>query len=448
MVSVTPLVAILTLAASPALGDEPRPLPMDRIEALEHIPLPPVSGPLSVSVRAFQSTVVLSVPRAAGAVAAAVRKAPRALCAQLEERPGEVRLHCRTTRIVARLVRRGERRLLEIAETRGLPWGEAGPPVVPYDPVDAELGAPCPGSTPASRAECLLAANQIGGASTELAVARLGSNPDFAALRLGDLAFAAGDVQGAVNLWDRVHAPPWDRLASLRKCELSRSCLAENHPDALYAPAGLPATIARELLLRKARALALNGSPVAAARALLTEAPGPAACSGAPSLCQQLTLAALTAPGPAAPDALVLWLQLPDRGRGAEVYEAERGVANLAAQLGAPLYGANVLAAAAGRVPAHALEEHLLRTAELYAAGGDPVRAGVVVEFARQRAGKRGLSGARWDAVRRALAATDRKPAAHPPLPPAVPTADAGELLATVNRQIQAAHRLTQGDHP
>src|SRR3990172_3877205 len=55
--------------------------------------------------------------------------------------------------------------------------------------------------------------------------------------------------------------------------------------------------------------------------------------------------------------------------------------------------------------PAADLEGHLLRTSELYLLAGDRVRAGVVVEFARARAGEKGLRGSRWAAVARAAAA-------------------------------------------
>jgi hypothetical protein len=224
--------------------------------------------------------------------------------------------------------------------------------------------------------------------------------------------------------------------------------VAESGPDSLYSPAGLPQTVGRELLLRKARALALLGSPVAAARALLTEEPGVSACAGAPALCQGLALAALTAPGPAELDALLLWLELPDRGRGAVAYEAESAVASVAERLGAPLFGANVLAAAAGRVPPHALGEHLLRTAELYVAGGDPVRAGVVVAFARQRAGRRGLSGARWAAVQHALSTSGQRQQERSQPPATTPDAGLRELLTAADASLQAARQLTQGDRP
>ena len=49
--------------------------------------------------------------------------------------------------------------------------------------------------------------------------------------------------------------------------------------------------------------------------------------------------------------------------------------------------------------PRRLLREHLLRTAELYLAGDDLVRTGVVDEFARTRPGERALEGPRWAAV-------------------------------------------------
>jgi hypothetical protein len=54
-------------------------------------------------------------------------------------------------------------------------------------------------------------------------------------------------------------------------------------------------------------------------------------------------------------------------------------------------------------VPTRGLREHLLRTAELFVQGGDLVRAGVIVEFARARLGAGALSGPRWAHVTRAL---------------------------------------------
>jgi hypothetical protein len=257
-------------------------------------------------------------------------------------------------------------------------------------------------------------------------------------LRLGDLAYAAGDPRGAATHWALTHGGPWERVAAARLCELSLSCTAGAGAAELYAGAGLPPPLARDLALRRARALAFLGQPLEAVRAL--GAAGPGVCSAAFAPCQRIALLALRVPGPGALEALALWVELPGRDRGPAAHEAEVAAAAVAEREGAPAFAANVLAAAAARVPRRALQDHLLRTAELYLAAGDRVRAGVVLDFARIRAGKKPLPGERWAAVAHRVAGPKRplkreaEPAAEP-------------LLAAADRAVQAAHAV-QGASP
>jgi hypothetical protein len=447
---VTPLAALLTLALAappaPAAAASPAPPPphADGVEALEHVALP--SAPAAVRVRSLAQVVVLSAPSNAAALARAIRSARRAVCPEVETRPGEVVLRCRSNRVVARVVPRAHGALLELAEARGLPWsGDDAPPLLPFDPERAGLGKPCPGSTPSGRAECLLARGDE--AAARAALAEEGAVPDHAALRLGDLAHAAGDLRAAATHWAHVEAAPWARLAAARLCELAAPCLAAPRAAALFATEGLPPALARDLAARWARALAFAGQPLEALRALAEAAPEASACAAAPALCQRVAAAALRLRGPPAAEALTLWVELPARDRGPAAWEAQTAAALVAERHGAPAFAAGLLASAAARAPAAELPEHLLRTAELYLAAGDRVRAGVVLDFARARARRDALPGPRWAAVARAVnarAAPGRTGTSRADAPVSDPRA----LLAAADRAAQAARALADGGRP
>jgi hypothetical protein len=412
------------------------------------VPLPAVAGQLSLRVHALESLVVLETPtRSAPDLVRAIRKAPRRVCAALEEGAFEIRLRCRSNRIVARLVPRDRGYLLEVGEARGLPWsGLDGPVLLAFDPASLELGEGCPGSTPAGRAECLLARGDR--AAARAALERITDGPmlGLAALRLGDLALERGEHLAAARAWGRVQGQPWQRLAAARLCEASWSCLSGARVEQLYSAEGLPQPLALDLLLHRARSLAFLGRGAEAARSLLAGDSGPSPCASAPALCRRLALNALRSQETDAMDGLLLWLETPERDRGPAAYETERAAAAAADRMGAPLFAASVLAAAAGHVPAHELGEHLLRTCELYLRAGDAVRAGVVLEFARARLGKKGLSAPRWRAVERATASR-----AVPPSGRARATASAQDeagLLAAAERSAQAARTKLEGGRP
>lgn len=440
----TPLVALMTLTASFAAP----PLPLfDAVDSIEHILLPPTDRPLKLKVRSLEALIEIEAPLSAAAVARAAETSPRAVCPRVEKKASAVILHCRSNRIVAHLQRRKNGYLLEVSEARGLPWdGEDGPPLIAFDPRALGDAKACPGSTPASGAECKLAAgDQVGAAA---AFAGIVGEPEasWAALRLGDLALAAGDVRTADTRWTDVKEEPWKKLAAVRVCELSWRCLGDPGSDALYATTNLPPPLARDVLLHRARALAFAGRPAAAARLLLEAPQGAGACRAALVFCQHLSLTAMRAPGEDRTDGLALWMELPTHG--GEI-DADVTAAALAEEIGAPLFAANVLAAAAGRVPASALREHLLKTAELYLAGKDPIRAGVVLDFARTRAGGRAAAGPRWAALARAVRKASAASRSTDPENNGIAGAEhADELLVRARSAVQAARALTGKDTP
>ena len=98
--------------------------------------------------------------------------------------------------------------------------------------------------------------------------------------------------------------------------------------------------------------------------------------------------------------ALDVYLALPGWDQGPLAVELSQAAAELAARLGAPVFGGNLLAAAAPVVPAALRADHLLRAAELFLDGGDTARTRLVLEYAETRIAKR--RAPRWAAVRAA----------------------------------------------
>jgi hypothetical protein len=436
--SVTLLAAILTLTSGSAAAAGPL-APIDSVAAVDHVALPAVRGPVRFEVRALERLVVIEAPRGARRLAAAIRRGARAVCAEVEVAGPEVQLRCRTPRIAARISKVGRRSILEVAALRTLPWmGPDAPPLVPFDPKPSGLGESCPGSTASGRAECLLGRGDLTGARAALDEIVEGPPRAHASLRLGDLDFLAGDLHAAAMRWGEVHGAPWDRLAAIRLHELSPTHLAPPDYEALYSTGGLPAPLARDVTLRKARGLAFDGRLQDAVRLLQARD-----CDGLPVCLDILTLA-MRDPGPASIEALAVWAELTDRGSGRAELEAEGAAADVASRAGAPAFAANVLAAAVPRVPASALPAHLLRTAELFLAAGDTVRAGVVLEFARARAGRKRLAGRRWASVARSVRAGARAPEE----PPAPLHADASAALDAAKQATRAAKALTAGGRP
>ncbi|HEY7725664.1 MAG TPA: hypothetical protein VH880_10035 [Anaeromyxobacteraceae bacterium] len=401
------IAAILTLAL---------PAAADGLRALERLPLPASAGAAAVRAEPLASRVVLAAPRSAPAVARALRALGSSICPEVEERGDEVRLGCRTTRLAAALVPLGRGPALELRELAGLPVaGEDGFPVLPFATEAIGLGE-CPGATPAARGECLLRAGDRAGARQAFAEAAGLEARGVAALRLGDLAALDGNLRAAEVHWLQVAEEPWKRLASARACEVS-DCAVDDAAEAAFRLEGLAPPLLADVAVRGARALAFRGRPLDGAARLLAL---PDACGAVQLLCHRILLAALRGPPPQSDGAVGLYLSLPDRDRSPVALDLGLLAAARLAEMGAPTFAANLMASVGGLVPARDEPAHLLRTAELYLAAGDAVRAGVVLDYARQHLGKAAVRSSRWSAVARAAASRRRKaeaarPAAAPP---------------------------------
>ncbi len=399
----TPLALLLTLAAAAAT---PAPQPRPAGPARERIAMPRAAGRPSLEVRPLEGAVVLGTRRGAAALARALRASPPALCPEVEEEPGQVVLRCRSHFIDAQLQPLRAGLLLELAELPGLPATGPGAPIfVPFDLTGFTPGGSCEGGTALARADCALSRRDLRAARAALEVPLDALHRDAADLRLGEIALAEGDPAGAALFWKTVRPGPWQRLAAVRLCELSRACLEASGWEEAYDPSGLPPQLALDLTLRHARALAFTGRPVAAAALLFAGRLPGAPLAEAGALRRRLVSVALRTPGPEGAEALALWLALPDRSARPDAWRDLLAAASQAEALGAPVFASSILSAGTGLVPDQALPGYLARTAELYLATGDRIRAGVVVEFARNRLGERGLGGERWRAIARAVKA-------------------------------------------
>ncbi len=381
-----PLAVLLTLAPSAppaartALGE---------VVGIERFAVPAVAR---VSVDALAGTVTLR----------GVKRAPTtsSICPRVDDaraRHGVVELRCRTHHLEARIVhapkgRRAARTpgaLLEIVELSAAPQkdGEGSLPLFAYDQEEIGAGGACPGDTPASRGECALDAGSVSTAVKEFTLALEGANAPFAALRLGDIAASLDDIDRATRFWDRV-GPRGSlaRLAAARLCEYVGGCLERTEAGVTFAAlddAGLPAPLADELVLRHARVLAYDGR-LGDALSLLVDRThdGRAPCARATPLCRRLARAGLESDSDA-DGAAALALALGLTRKGEPDIELVRLAAERAAAFGAPGFAANLLASSTAGAPAAAVEEPLLRSAELYLASGDAVRAATVMRFLR-----------------------------------------------------------------
>jgi hypothetical protein len=351
---------------------------LDLTHAVERIPLPG-GAPVALQVEPLAS---------------------RTLCPSVAVEGDAVYVRCSSRQISAALVPHAGGQSLEVRHLQVPPWaGRDGLPHVPFDPSRLSLGAPCPGDTPAGEGECALASGHVQRAEERFREAREGPGAPLAALRLGDLAARAGDLQEAVRSWKEV-APgsPFGRLAAARLCETDPRCIASGSAF-LFAAADAHPELRADLVLRLARLEAFQGKALEAAQALAPEFARRGACTAEPHLCGDILLAALREPGARGAQALALYLQVPSRDRGPLAVELAAAAAERAAASGAPVFAANLLSAVSGQVGAARLADHLARTAELYLDGGDRARSGVVLEFARSRLPRSTLASARWSRI-------------------------------------------------
>jgi len=417
---------------------------LDLTQTVERIPLPPVAGPVTLHVEPLASRVRLET-RDAAEVARRVRLASRTLCPEVGVEGDAVVLRCTSRFIAAALVPHAGGQSLEVRLLQVAPWaGRDGLPSVPFDPSRLSLGAPCPGDAPAGAGECALAAGQLQRAEELFRQAGEGPGAPLAALRLGDLAARADDLPEAVRHWKQV-APgsPFGRLAAARLCETDPRCLVSNRAAFLFATADAHPALRADLVLRQARLDAFHGKALEAAMALARDRGPAGACAAEPILCGDILLAALREPGARGTQALALYLDTPSRDRGPLAVELARAGSERATASGAPVFAANLLSAVSGQVPPARLADHLARAAELYLAGGDRIRAGVVLEFARSRLGRSDLASPRWTRV--ALGVSGRPSRTAPPRPELV---GAEDDLGAAEKALASARARASGGTP
>jgi hypothetical protein len=335
-----------------------------------------------------------------------------------------LQLQCRSRRLVVEL--RGATLRIRTTLWPPITTDESAPPATVYAPEVYDLGGPCPGDTPSARGECALArGNHVEAArafreiwtgrgsngvavkpdqavETPPPVVRTGPAFAHAALRLGDLAWWSGDVDSATGWYDRAGAGVFARIASSRLCELATDCIDGPTDRLRFDPwdlGGLPDPMAREITLRRARALAFLDRLDDSVRLLLASSMRwPDLCDGALPLCRKIAAEALWARRDRdAPEALALSLSISRPFEGPGAVNLARAVLHHTDRLGAPRFGANVLAAVSAQVPRSELAMHLATTATRYLEAGDPVRAGIVIDFASAR----GLAHhGRWREIR------------------------------------------------
>jgi hypothetical protein len=404
------LVGLLAAADVPA--DDTSVVLVPTVLSAERLPLPRLRGPLAVAVDPLRSTITISAPKDLGALAAKVSGNLGGICPRWEVVNGRVLLRCRTNRLQAARVDVGGRSFVDIQQLRGLPRaGDEQRLDVFYDPGKVGAGGPCPGTSPAGRGECAFRDGQWSEAEAQFKLGLESYDRPMSALRLGDLAARRGDYNAAALMWTRAGTlGPFGRLAAARLCELRGDCM-EGKAKGLFEGGELKEPMRTELALRAARVDAFAGRHAKVLKHLtdVMDRPAVGGCVtlGA-TFCRRLVSWALEVDGgDDARAALELYLSLPGRTGGPEAVQMGRAAAELAANLGAPVFGGNLLASVAGSVPLADMPEHLVRTAELFLAGGDRARAQLLLDYAESRLLRRQLSGGRWAGVRKGLAEPD-----------------------------------------
>jgi hypothetical protein len=400
------VLCVTSLWESTARADEAS-VPPELVERVEWLSLQDLKGPLELRVEPLRARIVLRAPK--GNLAAALQRFrlnAHSICPRAELGAGEITFQCRNRRFRAILDRREKGRGLTVYQLLGLPWkGEdVAAPLVTFDPVAVGIGGPCPGTTPASEGECSLRAGELAQARSHFQQALDGPVAHFAALRLGDLALMADDAGAALTYWRRARQEGrFSRLAVLRLCELDAFCLDTTEARFAFQWTDLPREIRGDAVLRAARLESFRGHVLEAARIAAQESLPGGACTTVPAYCRRLLLTALREDGDTGEQALQLYLDLPDRDLEPLSLELLLAAAERSAAIGAPVFGANLLTVVMSRIRGQQLAGLLLRSAELYAAGGDRAHAQVVLDFARVNLGPKSMAAPRWAALARQL---------------------------------------------
>ena len=436
--------------------EPPKPVRMTMAATAERIPLPPLRGPVELTVDALSRLIRLRPTRdTPTALAAKLTAHAGAVCPKVTVHDGAVELTCRSRRIEAQLTPQGKTTFLDINELRGLPWraGPDAPPSYFLDPWRVGLGQGCPARGGVPRGECELRDGHVLAAAALFRNGLSGPHRQMATLRLGDLALRTGDPLTAAGWYRRVGAyGVFGRMASQRLCELTGDCLDD--PEELahtYDPNGLPEPLRAETVMRSARAQAYLGHITEAVRLLADqiEAHGVASVcrEEAELLCRRILLQGMReagrAPAPHARTAVVIatkpeasgaggapgadpaakaavaaeeqrvfeenlmqtYMDLPSWDKGPLSVDLAEAGAVVAIRMGAPDFAGNLLASSAREVPDARLSEHLLAAVEAFLRAEDLVRARVVAEYMRSRLGPKARVSERWKVALKTLAA-------------------------------------------
>jgi hypothetical protein len=409
-----PLAAILVALGAPK--ETPEPERFTTVATVERLPLAAPINRVLLTVDSLAMRMDLATTADARAIQQRFLASEPQLCPFIDRVGNTVVLNCRTPRIEARLDPNGGKPVLEIREVRGLPMNEDGDQIwFFYHPIALRFGSGCPGDTPAAKAECHFKAGRFTEAALEYRKCLQGEFRRLAELRLGDIALRTGDPATAAG-WYRMAGRygMFGRMASARLCELGGTCLGELRKRTFDATV-LPEPLHSEMLLRGARAAAYMGA-VKESMVTLMEAmrDNPHLCGDdTRSLCRRMVLFALRFPDrEGAAEALEVYMNLPDRTEGFLSIEMVRAAAEKALDLGAPLFGGNLLAASLPWVEAvdvEAIGDHLLRAAEMYLAAKDLARARTLFEYADGRVGRKRMTGPRWGTVTAAVGGIDAR---------------------------------------
>jgi hypothetical protein len=405
--------ADVALEGTPAVGQPTTPvLLLPTVLGVERVPLPRLRGEVEVKVDPLRSTIAISAPKDLGTIAARVSRNLGHICPSWEVAGSGVLLRCRTKHLQASVSGPPGKQFIDIQELRGLPRdGEDQRIELFYDPAHVGAGGACPGTTPAGRGECAHRDGKWQEAEVQFKLGLESYDRPLAALRLGDLAARRGDYNAAALMWNRAGTlGPFGRLAAARLCELRGSCM-EGKAKGLFDGGELPEPMRTELALRAARVDAFAGRHAQVLKRItdLLARPETGGCvTRGQAFCRRLIWWAMEAAPPEhAAEALELYLSLPGRIGGPHAMQMARAAAEQAAILGAPVFAGNLMASVAGSVAPGDMPEHLMRTAELFLAGGDRPRAQLLLDYADSRLSPRQLGGSRWAAVRRGLASPE-----------------------------------------
>lgn len=363
--------------------------------SVERIHVRPVAQTASVSVEPLLGRVTLLGLSIVG-------KTPT-LCPRLENQDGAILLQCKTRRLWAELVQQGKETFVELREIAGISWQDADAqiPLRSWPLLSLSLPDHCPGTLPATRGECALAAGQLDVARAAWNECLKGPDVNLCRVRLGDLAFREGDIEEALAQWKKVTpVGPIGRMASMRKCELLGSCLVAKESDKMASTDLLPQSMAQEVTLHAIRRELFAGRDAHALELMVNALQHDRMlCHGAVALCQKFIAAGL---GSEEPDARIAALStfLHDEVRGGPSgYRLNQLASQTATELGAYAFAAAILAANTPHVPRNKLPSHLYAVIDLYLRAEDPIRAGVVFEYAESKLGT-AVRSAQWNSLR------------------------------------------------